>query len=165
MVLDLKEIFVNQGSRLEVSCPEDVILPYLPYDRVSNVKVDAVVENSADIVTLRLDVSFKYDTSCDRCMDDLHLDYKNSFLHTVVTHLEADEGDYIKASNYRLDIDEVVKDDVLLDMPSKVLCREDCKGICQKCGANLNNSQCNCKAHEVDPRLEVLKKFIDTNLD
>ena len=51
-------------------------------------------------------------------------------------------------------------DRVLVNWPMKVLCKEDCKGVCQFCGANLNEGQCSCKK-PVDPRLEALKQLLD----
>ena len=56
-----------------------------------------------------------------------------------------------------LDIRDVVMNNIYLALPLKVLCKEDCKGLCQDCGKNLNEGQCNCTHEEVDPRLSALK--------
>src|SRR5215213_1677197 len=71
--------------------------------------------------------------------------------------LSAYEGDAV-------DLDELVREQILLALPSRHLCREDCKGLCQKCGANLNDAPCSCEQGEVDPRwaaLADLKKDVN----
>src|SRR5215213_1252628 len=71
--------------------------------------------------------------------------------------LSAYEGDAV-------DLDELVREQILLALPSRHLCREDCKGLCQRCGANLNNGPCSCEQGEVDPRwaaLADLKKNVN----
>ena len=60
----------------------------------------------------------------------------------------------------RLNLDELVHADVVLEFPSKFLCKDDCKGICQKCGINLNHEQCCCTDKPIDPRLAVLKDLL-----
>lgn len=73
---------------------------------------------------------------------------------------ESDE-DYIETPDYKLELDEVVKTDIILELPAKFLCSEDCKGLCMKCGKNLNEGDCGCDKGSVDPRLEILKQLID----
>lgn len=75
---------------------------------------------------------------------------------------EEDNDDYILVDeSFKLDLDELLRSDILLELPYKYLCREDCKGLCPSCGKNLNEGPCSCNLHQVDPRLEVLKKLID----
>ncbi len=74
-----------------------------------------------------------------------------------------DEGndDYIETPDFTVELDEVVISDILLDLPQKNLCRSDCKGLCPKCGQNLNSGKCECEGKTVDPRLEILKQLMD----
>ncbi|MBR3755030.1 MAG: DUF177 domain-containing protein, partial [Clostridia bacterium] len=58
--------------------------------------------------------------------------------------------------------DELVTEDILLGLPTRHLCKEDCKGVCQYCGKNLNHDSCSCSA-PLDPRLAVLKQLLDNN--
>ena len=60
----------------------------------------------------------------------------------------------------KLDLSQLALEDVFLSLPSKLLCKEDCKGICPQCGKNLNEGPCGCKK-EVDPRLAALLDFLD----
>ena len=58
-----------------------------------------------------------------------------------------------------VDLSPLIQDQVLLTLPPKVICREDCRGLCQHCGKNLNRETCQCSGAEVDPRLAALKNF------
>ena len=63
--------------------------------------------------------------------------------------------------NESIELDDLLREDILLELPTKFLCKPDCKGLCPGCGKNLNEGKCDCSARQVDPRLEVLKQLID----
>ena len=71
------------------------------------------------------------------------------------------EDEYIVCEGDGLDLEELVIADVILSMPAKLLCREDCKGLCPTCGINLNKESCGCDKKKVDPRLEALRALLD----
>ena len=100
---------------------------------------------------------------CDRCMNDVKQTFKYSFNHILC--LKDNDSDlnetYIILDEYELDLDKQVETDLFLELPSKVLCSDNCKGLCDKCGKDLNKGTCNCVTYQVDPRLEVLKDLID----
>ena len=73
---------------------------------------------------------------------------------------ENDDDDYIVVKNRVLDLQELVNEEVSLNLPTKILCSDDCKGLCPQCGANLNVSKCDCKK-DVDPRLSALLQLLD----
>jgi uncharacterized protein len=58
-----------------------------------------------------------------------------------------------------LDVDEIVKEQILLAVPTRMLCREDCKGICPECGIDRNTGECSCVADNIDPRWAALKNL------
>lgn len=68
---------------------------------------------------------------------------------------EADKEPYI--SGYNLDVDQLVYNELLQSLPMKVLCNEDCKGICNRCGTNLNYGTCACDTSSLDPRMSVIQ--------
>ena len=102
---------------------------------------------------------------CDRCLEDVrkdfHIETESEFnmAETEAQRIEAlDEMNFI--SGYSLDVDSFVYGEILLNLPMKVLCREDCKGICNRCGTNLNNGTCNCDKGPLDPRMaKILDVF------
>ena len=64
-------------------------------------------------------------------------------------------------NGYNLDVDQLVCNELLLSLPMKVLCREDCKGICNRCGANLNIETCDCDTRALDPRMSVIQDIFN----
>ena len=68
---------------------------------------------------------------------------------------DLDESSYLTGMD--LDVDQLVYLEVLMSWPLKVLCREDCKGICNRCGTNLNRGTCDCDNRSLDPRMSVIQ--------
>ena len=63
--------------------------------------------------------------------------------------------------NDAFDLGDLARTAFILDMDTKTLCSEDCKGLCPRCGADLNQGPCSCKKKDVDPRLAVLAKLLE----
>lgn len=87
----------------------------------------------------------KISAECDRCLSSFERSYSFDFEHVLVKSLNSDNDEYIVTDGDDLDVDELAVNDVLLQMPTKLLCKEDCKGLCPKCGADLNISECGCE--------------------
>lgn len=163
MLLDLKKVFLDENESVNADYSLDL------HDFSFNgtqplktpVKVTAAVCNTAGVVSVTLNADFAYSAPCDRCGEETITDYSYSFSHTLVQSLSGEnDGDYIETPDFKLDLDELVTSDIILELPSKHLCREDCKGLCPKCGRNLNNGGCGCDNRQIDPRLEVLKSLL-----
>ena len=150
MILQLREIFQIEGMHLPVSyeiTPEE-LSEVRGYTFAVPVAVSGEFYNRAGIVTLKYTVSCTLDVVCDRCLTELKRDYSYDFSHTVVPSLQS-EGDiydtYLVAQHDSIDMNETAISDLLLMLPTKMLCREDCKGLCDICGCNLNERTCNCR--------------------
>lgn len=150
MILQLREIFQIEGMHLPVSyeiTPEE-LSEVRGYTFAAPVAVSGEFYNRAGIVTLKYTVSCTLDVVCDRCLTELKRDYSYDFSHTVVPPLQS-EGDiydtYLVAQHDSIDMNETAISDLLLMLPTKMLCREDCKGLCDICGCNLNERTCNCR--------------------
>lgn len=125
------------------------------------VKVSGVVENRAGVVTLTADTVLEYETVCDRCLKSLSRKVQKQFTHTLVSSLnDEDNDDFILVEDMHFNLDELLREDILLNIPVKELCTPDCKGLCPMCGADLNIAACSCKP-PVDPRLAVLQTLLD----
>ena len=99
---------------------------------------------------------------CARCLEpvavpfDLEINQDLDLNQTEEERVEAlDEQPYI--SGYNLDVDQLVINELLLNLPMKVLCKEDCKGICNQCGMDLNKGTCSCDKQSFDPRMSVIQ--------
>lgn len=120
------------------------------------------VSNRAGVVTLRYQISGKVPFVCDRCLMQFERELCEEFTHTVVERLEDETLDdvFLLAPQGVLMLDEVASTDLQLSLPQVILCREDCKGLCPVCGADLNKKDCGCRPQTGDPRLQVLKDLL-----
>ncbi len=99
---------------------------------------------------------------CSRCLEEViynfdiniskYIDFNQSEEDRIQ---ELDETNYI--DGYELDVDKLIYNEILIDFPMKVLCKSDCKGICDQCGTNLNQTTCNCNTEKLDPRMSVIQ--------
>jgi uncharacterized protein len=134
---------------------------YQPLKNGVNVKGSAYCK--ADVVYMNLNVCFDFFGVCDRCADDFERQYSFDLNKIIVQKMEIENDDYdnyLVVENNILDLDELIYEEVQLFLPAKMLCKEDCKGICQKCGKNLNYEKCDCKK-DVDPRMAALLQLLD----
>lgn len=104
---------------------------------------------------------------CDRCLKPVQLPVNADFSLEYMTGAEYESSSVAALSEEEMsvsvfdgesiDVDEIVKEQILLALPARTLCQEECKGICPECGIDLNTGQCNCTPNEVDPRWAALK--------
>lgn len=99
---------------------------------------------------------------CDRCLEDVAVDLDLEIEKNVNTDMDcadddddSDEANYI--DGYHLDVEQLLYNEILVGWPTKVLCSEDCKGICSVCGQNLNEGTCDCEDTSLDPRMSVIR--------
>ncbi len=163
MLLELKKIFLNENESLSVHTEPDMTDCNFGENSFSDkVSADITITNHAGLVELDALVRFNYRFRCDRCYDPFNRDFAFKFHHILVTSpAEDNSDDYIEAPDYTLDTDILLRDDILLELPSKLLCKDSCKGLCPKCGKNLNNGNCACSLREVDPRFAALNKLLE----
>lgn len=165
MIIDLKEFFLGVES-LRTEC-YDLILSDIRVNQVNPfrdpVRVKATIQNTAGTPEIMLKLDYSLYVPCDRCCVETVLHESLSVRHVLVRSLqeEDDEDLYIQVEDDRLDLDELVYADIVLNLPTKLLCSEDCKGLCEHCGINLNTASCSCKSGSIDPRLEALRQLLD----
>ena len=108
--------------------------------------------------------SLTLEIPCDRCLEPVVTKLDLDFVKKVDLNQsedndmfsdEFDESNYI--DGYALDVDKLVYNEVLIGWPTKILCSEDCKGICNVCGQNLNLGTCDCEDTSLDPRMSVIR--------
>lgn len=157
MFIELEPVFNNIGSKKEFAY--SFVLDDCEIREPA--KVQGVVENRAGVVTLTADAALEYETVCDRCLAPLSRKLQKQFTHTLVSSLnDEDNDDFILVEDMHFNLDELLREDILLQVPTKELCKPDCKGLCPMCGANLNETACSCKP-PIDPRLAVLRQLLD----
>lgn len=163
MQIQLEQIFNIEGSKKEFD--HSFVPDYALSDDISldtpGVAISGKIENNTGIVSLSATASFSATVVCSRCAEEYKKDFKLYFEHLLANNLVNDENDdYIVVENSVLDLDALICEDIVLSLPNKFLCREDCKGLCSKCGENLNDGPCGCKK-DVDPRMAALLQLLD----
>ena len=141
---DLSDL--NFGGRYPISRP---------------VIVEGAVRNRAEVLYLELAAHTTLDAVCDRCGKSFLQEKTVPYMCILAEELQNEENDEIVlVENGQVDAGELAREAFILGMDTKTLCSEDCKGLCPRCGADLNVGPCSCKK-EVDPRLAVLAKLLE----
>lgn len=112
-------------------------------------------------------VELAFDTRCDRCLTEVPTTLELQF-DRIVTSPDAateDEGadDLSFMEGYQLNVETFVYNEILVNWPAKILCREECKGVCSICGQNLNIRECGCDTFVPDPRMAAIKDIFNAN--
>lgn len=108
------------------------------------------------------------ETPCSRCLETALVPIKAGFKNTMLpevaagkgdSELQAEDMDVTYYAGEIIDLAPLIVEQVILQIPIKVVCQESCRGLCPRCGANLNSGDCGCAIESIDPRLAGLKKF------
>lgn len=148
MQLDLKKLFDAEEQVLPFSMELDLSGVEQWGDRPfkTPIAIKGEVQNRAGIVTVRYDADYVLSASCARCLEPVEQKKHQEFFHTVVRKLnQQEDDDYLVCEDGILDMDTLAQDDILLELPIRMLCSEDCKGLCPMCGCNLNKETCSCQ--------------------
>lgn len=162
--LDEDGIHIETSERPEwlVNVPE-LLDGAKPSHIASGFDIDIQVNKVLKEVTVNGNVSFSVEDQCSRCLKKVSIDLKPD-INLVITPEEGidHEDDDLNHETYvgdEVDISNYIREQIAMSLPLKVVCREDCKGLCADCGINLNEKECECSGQKIDPRLEVLKNL------
>lgn len=165
MKIDLKNLFSGGTDRIDVDGHlhfDDLL--YSGYNPIPDgVHAQGCAYTKADVAYLDLDISFRFSGVCDRCAEPIEKQMRFSLHKILVEDLQNQQDsaeDYLLVRNSEIDLDALVQEEIILFLPMKMLCKDDCKGLCSQCGQNLNIKKCSCKK-EVDPRMSALLQLLD----
>lgn len=170
MSLFVKISSLSAGSNeIEFSFkPEEVGLQS-PFFGSTNIKMD--IQKSHHQLVVNAVLSVQYGAECDRCGRKIDLQPVSDFNFVYLFENKENEKDdfnvrYITPETDKIDISQEVYDYALLSIPLKILCSEDCKGLCRYCGINKNSGECDCTEEEKGPlwdSIQELKKKLKNN--
>ena len=112
-------------------------------------------------VELTFTIDAESGTHCARCAKDMTIALHMEHTYGVTKKLEGDSDEFIEAPQGQIDVYELAETAFYLELPTKVLCKEDCKGLCPLCGHDLNEGECGCDRSFGTNHLEGLKKLLD----
>lgn len=173
MILNISSLLAGEKNRLDI----DYMLSVSP-DMLGNAvnlagvrfptpaRVLGRITDNAGYMRLTLAVTLPYSTMCARCACEVEGDFEIAFERTVVPEgmvedVEEKEEDFVVVKNGMLDIDEQLGEVLLMEFPTRILCKEDCKGLCQRCGKDLNEGSFDCPTGEINPAFAKLLQMFD----
>lgn len=136
---------------------------------VSPIRAHLKIDKVGTEITIKGDLVAEVKLQCSRCLKDLYknIDIEIDVVYHPVEELKDEEMHEIKIeeldmdfySGVELDLLNLMNEQIILNLPMKPLCTELCKGICPKCGMDLNTGECGCNIKEIDPRFKILKNI------
>ena len=163
MRINLREIINVPGGSVSFDYEPD--LSGYEFDSVSGfsepLRAVGSIVNIAGVLTLRAELTAVLDCVCARCLREFkkQVDFNTEAVIAEEVQNEDNPDIFLLDGDY-IDVDEVIVTAFVLNMDQRFLCSDDCKGLCDKCGKNLNDGPCDCKA-ETDPRLAILGQLIE----
>lgn len=124
---------------------------------------DGLVYMTGDVLNLEAGVSAELELKCSRCLQPFTYLYNGRLDEKFTLDSESRDDDVIFMDSDSLNITEIIENSIIMSLPIKHLCNENCKGLCQICGTNLNLSTCSCASDDLDPRLAKLKDMFLTD--
>jgi uncharacterized protein len=169
MRIELENLEGGKGDFAHVYQPED-LNPVDERIRITEpATVTGKVRRAGNEVFVNGHVETRAEVECDRCLQpvtqpvsaDFELEYISGAEYESSSVAELTEAEMAVSvfDGHAIDVDEIVKEQVVLAVPTRMLCRDDCKGICPECGADRNQGECSCKENEIDPRWAALKNL------
>ena len=165
MLLGLSKIIDCPGASIPFSVSVDLSdLCYgVSYPVTEPVVASGTVRNTAGVLMMKGDLTTTIHGTCDRCASPFDREIHFPINVVLVTELadEENEDEWVfPLEGDSADLDDIVRTVFVLNLDSKLLCKEDCKGLCYRCGKNLNDGPCNCQK-ELDPRFAALKQLLE----
>ena len=171
MTVSLTDFMSNKTGLMELEIPFEADALSIGGDLKkvrdkSPVRLELTVAGH-DRLGVKASFSAVVEAVCDRCLKDVDVPVKVLIDREIDLGSEEEKDDALFLDGYDLDVDQMISEEILIGFPMKVLCREDCRGICKVCGADLNDGECACDRTELDPRMSVIRdvfnKFNDMN--
>ncbi len=137
---------------------EDFNIPMLSKD----VQVDISIYHSGGSYTSSGTIKTGFKLTCDRCLGKYDFDINTSFNVIFTSEEDTVKDDhlmFLSPQDVEINFMPYVRETLILNIPFKKLCSTECKGLCAKCGVNLNYELCSCKREQYDPRWNKLKEL------
>ena len=167
MQIDVSTLLHNIGERLEISGQsvlEPITIGCNTFGFKKPVDVSVVLTSLGDSIELTAKASGEAVADCARCSCSVEVPFEISLEELLKKSTEDnDDSDVVLFSGSVVDLSDIIADNFALNAPMRVLCKDDCNGLCPVCGADLNISDCGCEKDIIDPRFSVLDQLFKDN--
>ncbi|MGI6703134.1 MAG: YceD family protein [Clostridia bacterium] len=162
MIVYVNRLKSDGSGRMPFELAEDIIAMDHGGERVDfsgPVQIKGSVDRDGDLIIVTGEVQTEAILQCSRCLRTVRHSLRAAFKQE---YSETGDGeDVLPAKVDRIDLEIPVRESILLELPVKVLCTEECRGLCPVCGADRNEGECGCKHEEIDPRMQRLKELLE----
>lgn len=117
------------------------------------------VTNNLGILNIEASLKSCYRTQCARCLAEISKEVDLTLKESFVKNEIPTDGLTYVYEGYKIDISQLVRDYMFLDIPIRQVCSDNCKGFCLNCGIHLSEKECQCNREESESRFEKLKNF------
>ena len=169
LFLDVKDLAVRKLRIRKSYAPGSIDYHSSEIKQVAPVEVTATAELLEGLIRIEGQLETKIEMVCARCLEPVIEDVNRSFdlFYAPMPKGAKPKEDRLKDDDTEIGFFEgdglfladVLREQVLLALPLKVICQSDCRGLCPNCGANLNHEECRCETHATDPRLAPLARL------
>lgn len=165
MILDVSSILKETGGKIDINAELDFAdIDFLgeSFHFTAPLKLIGKIYNNGKSLRLTVDVDGRMSVHCARCMKEFETDINYTVDEDFMQGDDTvEEDDIILFSGTEIELDEIVSNAFLMNVSGKYLCSDDCKGLCPKCGKDLNEGDCGCIDDDIDPRWLGLKDIMD----
>jgi uncharacterized protein len=164
MKINVSSILKNINSSMEAN--GKIIVPSIDYKQEdipvnTPIEVKALITNTGNHLLIEGKIKTDLTLKCSRCLESFDYTLENDFEEELSNN--DDDDDSIHFDGDVVDITEIILNNIVLSLPMKVICSEECRGLCPHCGSNINTDKCGCTDEILDPRLAVLKDLLKDN--
>lgn len=164
MKIDISSIRDVRGGSVAFKGNQEIAISGLELEVELNqpIAVEGTVTNTGDGFLVQGKVVYTYRANCNRCLESFsssgNVEITEQFASYTPT--EADESVYYFQGDL-IDLTECIREQVLISLPMKYICRADCRGLCSQCGQNLNKKDCQCRVEDYNPQFNKLKFLLN----
>lgn len=168
MKLDLRNVKPDESDYSFSELAQDLELAAVGYEFPDPIEVELTASRSGDEIILQGRILTSVEVECSRCLEIREIDIKPKMqfviqlLDSVQPHQSTDDDFVIlPKTTGEYDITDRVREAIILELPLKPLCSDNCRGLCPMCGVNLNETECECMPDKTDERWDSLKQLFN----
>ena len=162
MVVDVARIIKHDGASQNVEISkiiDDISDIFTGYSFNRPVRFSGSIVNDKGILKLTGVIETVYSAQCGRCLSEMEIGVSLAVREFIYGEPPEEDSEAYTYAGKTVDMEQIIKDNIILNLPVRQICSDDCIGLCSECGTNLNIASCDCKKESSDPRLEVLNKL------
>ncbi|KGN02888.1 DNA-binding protein [Clostridium novyi A str. 4570] len=166
MHIDISDLLGKRVTEKKVDVSfegKDIIFEGEEISFAEPVNIKGTFKLTDRIVDFQGTLSTTLSLTCSRCLEKFNYPLEIEVNEEFSKQGNDKDNDIIIINSDRVDFEPIIETNIILSLPMKRLCSEDCKGLCFGCGTNLNHSKCDCKENDIDPRLAQLRDFFSNN--